>query len=54
MCLYYDLHRTQQSKDYLSYLYMVYKNDVPVEDFNFGCELIFEYINAAAAASQLY
>ena len=54
MCLYYDLHRTQASKEHLSYLYTVYKNDVPDEDFSFGCELIYEYVNAAAAATQLY
>ena len=54
MCLYYDLHRTQSSKDHLSYLYTLYKNDVPDEDFSFGCELIYEYVNAAAAAAQLY
>ena len=54
MCLYYDLHRTQASKDHLSYLYTLYKNDVPDEDFSFGCELIYEYVNAAAAATQLY
>jgi hypothetical protein len=54
MCLYYDLHRTQASKDHLSYLYTLYKNDVPDEDFSFGCELIYEYVNAAASANELY
>ena len=54
MCLYYDLHRTQQSKDHLSYLYTIYKNDVPEEDYSFGSELILEYVNAATAAAQLY
>ena len=27
---------------------------MPDEDFSFGCELIYEYVNAAAAAAQLY
>ena len=51
MCLYYDLNRTKQSKDHLQYMYTVYKNDVPAEDYAFGSELILEYVNAAAAAA---
>ena len=54
MCLYYDLNRTKQSKDHLQYMYAVYKNDVPTEDYQFGSELILEYVNAAAAAAKLH
>ena len=54
MCLYYDLNRTKQSKDHLQYMYTVYKNDVPAEDYAFGSELILEYVNAAAAAAKLH
>lgn len=35
-----------EKKNLVNLLYLVFKNDCGEADFDFGCELIFEYINA--------
>jgi hypothetical protein len=35
-----------EKKQLLNLVYTIFKNDVGEQDFDFGCELIFEYVSA--------
>ena len=35
-----------EKKQLLNLVYTIFRNDVGEQDFDFGCELIFEYVSA--------
>ena len=35
-----------EKKQLLNLMYVIFKNDVGENDFDFGCELMFEYVNS--------